>query len=223
MGGENNVISQFFHFLRGRNVLAERTLSAAGYKCRSIIHFAAGVPIVFLHGLSYTIEIWQRIGVTALLIEKRVPFLALDMPYGMRSECQPKTRNPEKNVAYARNAFKDAFGEKASVLVGASIGGRIALMYASQFPVKGLLLVGPGGALEEGLVQSYGKFKFPIRIVWGTEDNIISGEDMRLLSEKLPNAKLVTYEGAGHSAYVNQPERFKRDLLELYAAVERSL
>ena len=153
-------------------------------------------------------------------MEKRVPFLALDMPYGMRNECQPKTRSPPKNVAYARAAFEDAFGKQECVLVGASIGGRMALKYALQFPVKGLLLVGPGGALEEEFVQSYGRFKFPVRIIWGTEDNIISGEDMRILSEKLPNAKLVTYEGAGHSAYVNQPDRFKRDLLELYAAAE---
>jgi pimeloyl-ACP methyl ester carboxylesterase len=204
-------------------ILVEKTLNAAGYKCRSILHVVTGVPIVFLHGLSYSSEIWNRIGVTALLIEKRVPFLALDMPYGIKSECQPKTRSPEKNVAYAREALKDVFGEQASVLVGASIGGRIALKYACHFPVKGLLLIGPGGALEEELVKSYSRFNFPVRIVWGAEDNIISGEDMRLLSEKLPNATLVTYEDAGHSAYVSKPNRFIRDLLELYAASERNV
>jgi len=119
------------------------------------------------------------------------------------------TQSREK-CCLCSEALKDVFGEQASVLVGASIGGRIALKYACHFPVKGLLLIGPGGALEEELVKSYSRFNFPVRIVWGAEDNIISGEDMRLLSEKLPNATLVTYEDAGHSAYVSKPNRFIR-------------
>jgi pimeloyl-ACP methyl ester carboxylesterase len=177
---------------------------------------------VFLHGLSYTNEVWQRIGVNGLLVEKHIPFLAMDMPYGMKSDCQPKTRSIEKNVAFARASIQSVFAKQAPVLVGASIGGHMALKYASEFPVKGLLLIAPARALEEDFVQSYSKFQFPVRIIWGTEDNIISGEEMRVLAQKLPNARLVTYEGAVHSAYVNQPERFRRDLLELYTAAEQS-
>jgi pimeloyl-ACP methyl ester carboxylesterase len=72
----------------------EKTLNIADHKCQALYSNVPGVPIVFLHGLSYTTDIWQKIGVTELLIEKRIPFLALDMPYGMRSRCHPKTRNP---------------------------------------------------------------------------------------------------------------------------------
>jgi pimeloyl-ACP methyl ester carboxylesterase len=202
--------------------LTEKNLQSAGHKCKAIVNHAAGVPVVFLHGLSYTREVWQRIGITELLKEKHVPFLALDMPYGLKSECVPKTRDAQKNVSVAREAIESTFGKENPVLVGASVGGNIALNYAARFPVKGLLLVAPARALEETLTQSYGNFKFPVRIIWGSEDNIISGEEMRTLSDKLPNAKLVTYEGAGHSAYINQPDRFKRDLLELYAAAEQT-
>ena len=186
------------------------------------MNHVAGVPVVFLHGLSYTREVWQRIGVTGLLLEKHVPFLALDMPYGMKNECVPKTRDAEKNVSFAIESIESIFGKEKPVLVGASLGGNIALNYAARFPVKGLLLVAPARALEETLTSSFGKFKFPVRIIWGSEDNVISGEEMRTLSDKLPNAKLVTYEGAGHSAYVGQPDRFKRDLLELYVAAEQT-
>ena len=77
-------------------------------------------------------------------------------------------------------------------------------------------------ALEEDLVQSYGKFNFPVRIIWGSQDNFISGEEMRTLADKLPNAKLLVYNGAAHSAYKDQPELFKRDLLELYAIAEQT-
>jgi pimeloyl-ACP methyl ester carboxylesterase len=178
------------------------------------------VPVLFLHGLSYTIEIWRHIGVTELLVEKHVPFLALDMPYGMKSHCEPKTRDPQANIEMAKTAIEN-FSKKAPVVVGASIGGNIALQYAAQNPVKGLLLVAPARAMDETLAQQYSKFQFPVRIIWGTEDNLISGEEMRVLAEKLPHAKLVSYEGAGHSAYQHQPDRFKLDLLELYADAEQ--
>ena len=179
-----------------------------------------GSPITFLHGLSFTSEVWNRIGVFDLLKEKRIPFLALDMPYGIKSECQPRTRNEESNVAFIREAMANTFGSEEPVLVGASMGGHIALKYASQFPVKGLLLIGPSRVLDDDLVKCFTTFRFPVRIIWGSADNIISGEDLRTLSEKLPNAKMLTYEGAGHPAYNSQPERFKQDLLELYAMAE---
>ena len=202
--------------------MTEKILNLAGYKCRAIVHHASGVPIVFFHGFSYNIEVWQRIGVNTLLTEKHIPFLGLDMPYGMKSECQPRTRDPEKNVSYAKEAIENAFSKETPVLVGASIGGHMALEYASQFPVKGLLLVAPSRSSDSRLVKSYASFHFPVRIIWGTEDNIISGEEMRTLSEKLPKGKLVTYEGAAHSAYISQPDRFKRDLMELYAESEQT-
>ena len=199
----------------------EKTLNVANHKCQALYYTASGVPIVFLHGLSYTIGVWQRINVTELLIEKHVPFLALDMPYGLKSQCQPKTRDPEKNMAVVNEAVKTVLSSATPVLVGASIGGNIALRYATRFPVKGLLLVAPARTLEPDLLQSYVQFKFPITIIWGSEDTIIASEEMRTLSNKLPNAKLIIYDGASHSAYKDQPDRFKRDLLELYAKAEQ--
>jgi pimeloyl-ACP methyl ester carboxylesterase len=200
----------------------EKTISISGYKCRALYSNTPGVPIVFLHGLSYNIEIWEQIGVSELLLAKHVPFLMLDMPYGMKSACQPKTRNTEKNVWYIFEAIKNIFGETSPVIVGASIGGHMALQYAARFPVKGLLLVAPARALADTLQEEYGNFSFPVRIIWGSQDNIISGEEMRILEGKLPKAKLRVYGGAGHSAYKNEPEQFKKDLLELYAIAEQA-
>ena len=200
----------------------EKKVNLGGFKCQALYHANKGVPIVLLHGYSFTTEVWRRMGILDLLAEKKLPFLALDMPYGMKTSCQPRTRNPEPNLAFLAEAIKNFFDSAVPILVGPSLGGHIALMYASRFPVKGLMLISPSRVLSDDLVESYDKFKFPVRIVWGTQDNIVSGEEMRVLSEKLPNAKLVTYEGAGHAAYTSQPDRFKRDLLELYAAAEQT-
>jgi abhydrolase domain-containing protein 14 len=200
----------------------EKILNAADHKCPALYSNVPGIPIVFLHGLSYTKDIWEQIGVTDMLVEKRVPFLTLDMPYGLRSRCQRKTRNPKVNLAVAAEAVKNVFGSTVPVLVGASIGGHIALQYATNFPVKGLFLIAPGRALEHDLLGSYNKFNFPVRIIWGSRDNIISGEEMRTLADKLPNAKLLVYNGASHSAYKDDPNQFKHDLLELYASAEQT-
>jgi pimeloyl-ACP methyl ester carboxylesterase len=203
-------------------ICLEKNLNVAEYKCPALYNVASGFPIVFLHGLSYTYSIWRTLGITELLIEKHLSFLALDMPYGMRSQCQPKTRSPEKNIMFASKAIQTFFGSKIPVLVGGSIGGNMALRYAMRFPVKGLLLIGPARALETDLVASYSQFKFPTTIVWGSEDNIVASEDMRTLADKLPNSKLIVYEGAKHSAYKDQPDRFKSDLLELYIKAEQA-
>jgi pimeloyl-ACP methyl ester carboxylesterase len=202
--------------------LIEKTQTFAGYTCRSFVNDVPGLPIVFLHGLSYNVEIWQKLGITDLLTQKKIPYLMLDMPYGLRSQCTPKTRNTQKNLAVIKEGVADSFGNMQPVVVGASIGGNMALNYAAEFPVKGLLLLSPARALTGNLPKAYPNFKFPVRIIWGTEDNIVSSQEMHTLTKEIPKAKLVAYNGAGHSAYKDQPERFKMDLLELYIAAEQA-
>ena len=187
-----------------------------------LINHASGVPVVFLHGYSYTSEVWRRVSATRLLEEKRIPFLALDMPYGSKSDCQPHSRSVEINVAVINEAVSTIFGKTAPILVGASLGSHMALQYAARFPVKGLLLVGAVRVLEDSLVQSYSHFKFPVRLIIGSEDRIASLEELKVLTDKLPGSKLIVYEGDGHSAYLGHPDRFKRDLLELYALAEQT-
>jgi pimeloyl-ACP methyl ester carboxylesterase len=199
--------------------LEEKTLHADGFKCKALCHKVEGTPIVFLHGLSYTIGVWQRIGVIDLLVEKHVPFLALDMPYGLKSQCHPKSQDPQTNVNFAAEAYRSIFGSEVPILVGASLGGYIALKYAVQHLLRGLFLIAPARAFDDDtLIKAYRSFKFPVRIVWGTQDSVISGEEMRTLTDILPNAKMLPYNGAAHSAYQDQPEWFKRDLLSLYAS-----
>ena len=88
-----------------------------------------------------------------------------------------------------------------------------------MFPIAGLFLIAPASALESDLVESYGAFNFPVKIIWGSKDNIVPGEDVRTLAQKIPHAELVVYESASHPAHKDEPERFQKDLLELYASV----
>jgi pimeloyl-ACP methyl ester carboxylesterase len=200
--------------------MSEKTLSVADHSCRAIISHGSGVPVIFLHGYSYTSSVWQQISVLELLQEKKVPFLALDMPYGAHSSCRPHSRSVEGNVAVMKEALQAVFGSLTPILVGASLGSHLALQFAARFPVKGLLLVGAVRVLDETLTKAYSRFTFPVRLVIGSEDHIASEEELRTLASKLPDGKVMVYEGQGHSAYIGGAGRFKRDLLELYGLIE---
>jgi hypothetical protein len=83
--------------------MLEKTLTAAGYRVL-ILHYTAPGVTAFFHTLIYTSDIWRRIGVLDLPAKTRA-FLALDMPYGIKSQCQPRTRSPE-NVAFVNEVVK---------------------------------------------------------------------------------------------------------------------
>ena len=90
----------------------------------------------------------------------------------------------------------------------------------ARFPVKGFCWLLLLERLNQIWCRLIANSSFQPLIIWGSQDNIIASEDMRTLADKLPNAKLVVYEGAKHSAYKDEPDRFKHDLLELYANAE---
>ena len=56
-----------------------------------------------------------------------------------KANATPKHSDPQANVAFAAEAIQSIFGSEVPVLVGASLGGYIALNYAAAHPVKGLV------------------------------------------------------------------------------------
>ncbi len=143
------------------SLVEEKTLKFGGFKGQALLYQAKGSPVLFLHGLSYTIGVWQRIGATEILEEKKVPFLALDMPYGLKSNCHPKNRDSKANVNYAMEAYRSVFGDQPPLVVGASIGGYIALQYSKIHPVKALLLISPAHAFKRRFSLLIQTFPFP--------------------------------------------------------------
>ena len=206
--------------MSGGSATPEGTLSIAGHECKVVFNIQAGLPVVFLHGSSYSSDIWERLKVTDFLAEKKIPFLALNMPYGSKSYCKPKTRNMEVNISVAKESILQVFGHASPILVGSSVGGHIALEYAARYAVKGLLLTSPVNSLAQMLERAYPRFTFPTTIIYGSEDEIVPLKEMKLLAGKLQSSRLKIYESAGHSAYIKYPDKFKQDLLDLYLAAK---
>ncbi len=182
--------------------------------CRVISGQGAGKTMVFLHGYMFTGEVWKDIGLLSGLEENKIPFTAPDMPYGHHAKCQPKSSDPDDSI----NIVKEITG-KTDILIGASMGGNIALRYAVKHPVGGLVLIAPVGSQSENLVKAYDALNAPVLIVYGEKDAIVEQHEMEDLSKQL-NAPLHIYEKAGHPAYLDLPEKFISDVMSFHSTVK---
>lgn len=179
--------------------------------------YVSGPPVILLHGYAFTSAVWNEINVLKSLTENNIPYVAVDMPYGKKSNCSHHTSDIESNLSIVRKIAVKF--EKPPVLVGASLGGNIALRYSTKYPVSGLLLIAPARSLKADLTGKYdGSIFPPVKIIYGTKDSLIPKKEMLVLSNLL-DAEIEFYEGAKHPAYLEFPDRFKKDLLELYNQV----
>jgi pimeloyl-ACP methyl ester carboxylesterase len=125
----------------------DRTLMAGGIHARFWSLGDRGSPVILIHGLGGSAEIWMH-NIEALAQQHRV--YAPDLPGFGRSE---KPASPFTPSGY--NSFIDDFRKALNVdrvsLIGQSLGGGIALQYAIQFPEKvdKLVLVDGAGLGKE--------------------------------------------------------------------------
>ncbi len=198
--------------------MREEPFNLGRYRCRIIYNQVPGTPIIFLHGYNFTSNVWRDIGVLDELEREKIPYAAIDMPYGARSVCSPRSRDPGENIWVAHEVVRGLFPGSKPLIVGASLGGYIALKYATTHPVAGLFLIAPVNGLERELVEKYKSLTIPVIIVWGSKDRVVSLDELRKLAEHL-EAQLTIYENAKHPAYLDYPERFKKDLIAFYKAI----
>ena len=66
---------------------------------------------------------------------------------------------------------------------------------------------------------NYGCVRQPVLILWGEADPWWPVDDARRFAAAMPQARLVTYPGAGHLPQEEVPEAFNRDLLAFLAEV----
>jgi pimeloyl-ACP methyl ester carboxylesterase len=55
-----------------------------------------------------------------------------------------------------------------------------------------------------------GRLRAPTLLIWGERDEETPLRDGRLMESMIPDAGLVVFEGSGHFAYAEQPDRFGR-------------
>ncbi|MFW5908017.1 MAG: alpha/beta fold hydrolase [Desulfosalsimonas sp.] len=193
--------------------MKDEALNINGFECRVISNHGKGPCIVLLHGYMYTSDVWNDIGLLRLLENKGIPFKAVDMPYGPRSESFPRSADPARNIG-----ILTALCGPDTVIIGTSLGGYMALKYCTENPVGGIIVVSPVMSLQKELVSRYPKVSARVSIICGREDNVVHPEEIRRLA-RLLSTGVIIYENAGHAAYLDQPQHFNKDVLGFYKSV----
>jgi len=168
---------------------------------------ASGRDILLLHGMSFQAQTWRDLGTLDALGGAGYDVTAIDMPgFGLTKKCGA---GPDAVLS----GVIEAEAMRKPVLVGPSMGGRISLNFALDYPdlVGGLVLIGTVGVEENrGRLRTV---RVPTLIVWGGNDHIASISNAELLNREVAGSKLLVIDGARHPAYLDAPELWHRELL----------
>ncbi|HST17912.1 MAG TPA: alpha/beta hydrolase [Gaiellaceae bacterium] len=152
-------------------------------------------PLVLVHGLTFDRASWHPALAALEPLDPGRRVLSLDLPGHGDSPPQPSYRM-EETVARVHAAVEHA-GLVAPVLVGHSIGGVIATVYAVEHPVTGVVNVDQSLQVEPFAAQLQSIAGVPFDQVWpifwaSMEIDRLPEEAQRLLEERsTPTAELV--------------------------------
>jgi len=172
-----------------------------------------GRAIVLLHGMKFQAATWQSLGTLEVLADLGLRVLAVDMPgFGQSPACGLAPVS-------ALTRFLDQQNIQAPILVGPSMGGRIALEFAIAHSdrVAGLVLAGAVG-VEENRAH-LGQITAPCLIVWGGADQVAPLAHSDILLAELVDACREIYPEAPHPCYLDQPERWHASLITFLSAL----
>ncbi len=166
-----------------------------------------GDPLVFLHGFGADKEGWM--GLIAR-VGKR-PVIALDLPgFGKATRIDGARSNAAHQARAVRDAL-DALGTKRATLVGASMGGAIALRFAADFPerTRSIILLGSVGPIvdKSAFMHALDGGKNPL--IPGTHDEFVAMLDFVTVKRPWLPQSIGAYLAA------EQVKR-KSDLVELF-------
>ena len=175
----------------------------------------SNTPLLFLHGKVFQAKTWQELGTLEAVIDAGFSALALDLPgFGKSPEAAIEPQNVITQVMKATEIER-------AVIVGPSMGGKIALEFALSNPdkVAGLVLIGAVGVKENQ--DRLKKLPSGSLIIWGENDQISDPENGRLLNREISNSKLVVFQNAKHPCYLEQPEFWHETLIDFANTVAR--
>jgi len=166
-----------------------------------------GQHIVLLHGMKFKAQTWKELGTLNVLAGAGKHAVALDLPgFGASPACEGQ---PDRVLADFLTQMKMV----KPVLIGPSMGGRVALEFCLDHPdlVGALVLVGAVGVQENR--ERLSKVTVPTLIVWGGADAVSPIDNGRLLNEKIGASSFFVIDGAPHPCYLAQPEIWHRALV----------
>jgi pimeloyl-ACP methyl ester carboxylesterase len=86
--------------------------------------------------------------------------------------------------------------------------------YRDAGPLRPILVK----VVNEDVTHMLPRIAVPTLLVWGAEDDAVPVAHARRMEELIPDAGLVLFEGAGHFAYLDEPQRFCRIVRHFFDA-----
>jgi len=172
---------------------------------------ADGRDIILLHGMKFTAETWQETGTLAILAEAGFHAIALELPgFG-------KSPAADQDPLQVLEDFINLRGLQQPVIIGPSMGGRVALEFAISRPqlAGALVLVGAVG-VEENRDHLSG-IDLPTLIVWGGEDAISPIANGHLLEQQINGSAFFAIDQAPHPCYLDQSAIWHEHLMAFLA------
>ncbi len=163
--------------------------------------------ILLLHGMKFQARTWHELKTLSELAYAGYHAVALDLPGFGRSPAA------DLDTDEILTTFIQAEQLDRPVLVGPSMGGRVALEFTLAHPqlVSGLVLVGAVGVAENR--ERLATIKVPTLVVWGGADAVSPLANGRLLAEEIADARLVVFDEAAHPCYLNHADRWHGELI----------
>jgi abhydrolase domain-containing protein 14 len=170
-------------------------------------------PLLFLHGKAFQAETWKELGTLEAGINGGFSLVALDLPgFG---------KSPEAELVPAKviNGVMKALDMERAIVIGPSMGGKIAIEFTLENPEKvaGLVLIGAVGVQENR--DHLKELPAKTLIVWGENDQISDPANGTVLNKEVSGSQLVIFKGAKHPCYLEQPELWHNTLLNFVKTV----
>lgn len=175
---------------------------------------ADGLPVLLLHGAAFHSGTWQQLGTIDLLAKAGYRVVAVDLPGFGQS---PARRTDPSSFAVE---LLTHLGIDRAVVVSPSMSGGVSFPLLLHHPerVAGFVPVAPVGTGE--YAKKLHDCPVPALVVWGELDAIFPPSQAETLAASFEKAEVLILPGAGHPAYLDQPEAFHRALLGFLASLD---
>lgn len=196
-----------------------RDLELAGRRLHLLVAGPSDAPhsVLLLHGARFDGETWRGLGTLALLAERGVRVVAVDLPGFGQSEASPLAESEQ--LAALLPLLEREVGLVRPVVVAPSRSGRVVFPFlaagTSETPIAdriaGLVAVAPVGIPQ--FESTLGDLRLPTLIVWGSEDPVVPIELGRRMHALVTGSRLEVLEGAGHASHLERPDAFHAALI----------